>query len=163
MKLWALFARLGMKLDIETCYYQIALIVCNIIYNVSNCVYPWSNIIRIFIIMYESSCLGSSQKHYISNCSNDHEIPPEVQYNYSYSHSYCSSNDDKTNIYQPLSKLNMERPVDLSENNSTSMNKGFCNGKKSGTGSVNSDNDSGCALDEYSWVPSGLLPEQVWR
>ena len=55
----------------------------------------------------------------------------------------------------------MERPVDLSENNSTSMGKVFCNGKKSGTGSVNSDNDSGCALDEYSWVPSGLLPEQV--
>ena len=55
----------------------------------------------------------------------------------------------------------MERPEDLSENNSTSIAKGFCNVKKSGTGSVNSDNDSGCALDEYSWVPSGLLPEQV--
>ena len=57
--------------------------------------------------------------------------------------------------------MNIERPEDLSENNSTSIAKGFCNVKKSGTGSVNSDNDSGCALDEYSWVPSGLLPEQV--
>ena len=24
-----------------------------------------------------------------------------------------------------------------------------------------SDNDSGCALEEYSWVPKGLRPEQV--
>lgn len=24
-----------------------------------------------------------------------------------------------------------------------------------------SDNDSGCALEEYSWVPPGLRPEQV--
>ena len=55
----------------------------------------------------------------------------------------------------------MERREDVSENNSTSISKSFCNVKKSGTGSVNSDNDSGCALDEYSWVPSGLLPEQV--
>ena len=57
--------------------------------------------------------------------------------------------------------MNMERPPNLPDNNSTSA-KGFCNDKKSsGAGSVNSDNDSGCALDEYSWVPSGLSPEQV--
>lgn len=24
-----------------------------------------------------------------------------------------------------------------------------------------SDDDSGCALDEYAWVPPGLNPEQV--
>ena len=24
-----------------------------------------------------------------------------------------------------------------------------------------SDNDSGCALEEYAWVPPGLRPEQV--
>ena len=24
-----------------------------------------------------------------------------------------------------------------------------------------SDDDSGCALDEYAWVPPGLSPEQV--
>ena len=59
--------------------------------------------------------------------------------------------------------MNMERPPVLSDNNSESVTKGFCNIKKSGTGSVNSDNDSGCALDEYSWVPSGLLPEQVFK
>lgn len=27
--------------------------------------------------------------------------------------------------------------------------------------SLASDDDSGCALDEYSWVPPGLTPEQV--
>ena len=26
---------------------------------------------------------------------------------------------------------------------------------------VHSDNDSGCALEEYSWVPPGLKPEHV--
>ena len=26
---------------------------------------------------------------------------------------------------------------------------------------VHSDNDSGCALEEYSWVPPGLKPDQV--
>jgi len=25
-----------------------------------------------------------------------------------------------------------------------------------------SDNDSGCPLDEYSWVPPGLAPSQVF-
>lgn len=27
--------------------------------------------------------------------------------------------------------------------------------------SLASDDDSGCALDEYAWVPPGLSPEQV--
>lgn len=27
--------------------------------------------------------------------------------------------------------------------------------------SLASDDDSGCALDEYAWVPPGLTPEQV--
>ena len=26
---------------------------------------------------------------------------------------------------------------------------------------VSSDGDSGCALDEYTWVPSGLTAQQV--
>lgn len=26
-----------------------------------------------------------------------------------------------------------------------------------------SDDDSGCALEEYVWVPPGLSPEQVWK
>lgn len=26
-----------------------------------------------------------------------------------------------------------------------------------------SDDDSGCPLEEYAWVPPGLKPEQVWR
>ena len=60
-----------------------------------------------------------------------------------------------------MSKMNMDRQTILSENNATAISKGFCHVKKNGEGSVNSDNDSGCALDEYSWVPSGLLPEQV--
>ena len=60
-----------------------------------------------------------------------------------------------------MNKINMERPTNNSDTNSAST-KSFSNGKKtSGAGSVNSDNDSGCALDEYSWVPSGLSPEQV--
>lgn len=29
--------------------------------------------------------------------------------------------------------------------------------------SLASDDDSGCALDEYAWVPPGLNPEQVKR
>ena len=57
--------------------------------------------------------------------------------------------------------MNMERPPVLSESNSETVSKAFCHIKPTGTGSVNSDNDSGCALDEYSWVPSGLLPEEV--
>ena len=57
--------------------------------------------------------------------------------------------------------MNLERPAVLSGNNSASIAKGFANVKKNNNGSVNSDNDSGCALDEYSWVPAGLLPEQV--
>lgn len=28
--------------------------------------------------------------------------------------------------------------------------------------SSTSDDDSGCALEEYAWVPPGLRPEQVW-
>ena len=57
--------------------------------------------------------------------------------------------------------MNLERPAVLSESNPASITKGFANVKKNNNGSVNSDNDSGCALDEYSWVPAGLLPEQV--
>ena len=34
-----------------------------------------------------------------------------------------------------------------------------CDGQSSRQ--VHSDNDSGCALEEYSWVPPGLKPEQV--
>ena len=60
-----------------------------------------------------------------------------------------------------MSKMNLAKPSVLSDANSTAISKGFCSVNKSGAGSVNSDNDSGCALDEYSWVPSGLLPEQV--
>ena len=57
--------------------------------------------------------------------------------------------------------MNIDRPSNLSDTTSTSA-KSFCNEKKtSGAGSVNSDNDSGCALDEYTWVPSGLSPEEV--
>ena len=57
--------------------------------------------------------------------------------------------------------MNIDRPSNLSDTTSTSA-KSFCNEKKtSGAGSVNSDNDSGCALDEYAWVPSGLSPEEV--
>ena len=43
------------------------------------------------------------------------------------------------------------------------MNKGFIShaNKTSVNGSINSDNDSGCAQDEYAWVPPGLLTEQV--
>ena len=42
-------------------------------------------------------------------------------------------------------------------------NKGFTThaNKTSANGSINSDNDSGCAQDEYAWVPPGLVPEQV--
>ena len=29
------------------------------------------------------------------------------------------------------------------------------------TGAGQSDDDSGCALEEYSWVPPGLKPDQV--
>ena len=75
--------------------------------------------------------------------------------------SCCSGYDDKIHIYHPINKMNLERPAVLSDNNSASIAKGFANVKKNNNGSVNSDNDSGCALDEYSWVPAGLLPEQV--
>ena len=75
--------------------------------------------------------------------------------------SCCSGYDEKIHIYHPINKMNLERPAVLSDNNSASIAKGFPNVKKNGNGSVNSDNDSGCALDEYSWVPAGLLPEQV--
>ena len=75
--------------------------------------------------------------------------------------SCCSGYDDKIHIYHPINKMNLERPAVLSDNNSASVAKGFANVKKNNNGSVNSDNDSGCALDEYSWVPAGLLPEQV--
>lgn len=30
-----------------------------------------------------------------------------------------------------------------------------------GSGHRQSDDDSGCALEEYTWVPQGLKPEQV--
>ncbi len=34
-------------------------------------------------------------------------------------------------------------------------------GQSSSRHHVHSDNDSGCALEEYSWVPPGLKPDQV--
>ena len=37
-------------------------------------------------------------------------------------------------------------------------------GKMHQTGSLTiSDDDSGCALEEYAWVPPGLTPKQVLR
>ena len=57
--------------------------------------------------------------------------------------------------------MDLAKSAILSDANSGAIGKGFCSINKTGAGSVNSDNDSGCALDEYAWVPSGLLPEQV--
>ena len=51
----------------------------------------------------------------------------------------------------------------VSDINSPEIVKKLHGVNKNVAGSVNSDNDSGCALDEYSWVPPGLLPEQVTR
>lgn len=45
------------------------------------------------------------------------------------------------------------RPVDM-EQKVSKLTFGF---QRSST----SDDDSGCALEEYAWVPPGLRPEQV--
>lgn len=60
-----------------------------------------------------------------------------------------------------IHNLSIPKSSSLSDTRSPETVKSFCGVNKSVAGSVNSDNDSGCALDEYSWVPPGLLPEQV--
>ncbi len=45
------------------------------------------------------------------------------------------------------------RPLDME----TKVNKLAFGFQRSST----SDDDSGCALEEYAWVPPGLRPEQV--
>ena len=60
----------------------------------------------------------------------------------------------KMNFYREYQEIGAHAEIDLVKNRTGSF--------KNQTGSLPiSDDDSGCQLDEYAWVPPGLTPKQV--
>ena len=50
--------------------------------------------------------------------------------------------------------------IDSKTNNPATTTANTANGQRPQT-LAHSDDDSGCALEEYTWVPPGLKPDQV--